>query len=193
LISKDRKGRNSQSIILTENSVELIEQSEIKLDPNFTSSVPRDFLASVSKEIRQNPGPGSYLKDQLLQDKMRALSFEVCQRYQMNPFGAGVPRFEYQKPPIKKSDQIINNGMISVKDKDVWEKRLAFQRTIELHKKLNDMRPNAVFSSTVKRESKSDVMNSTSADDRKTTTGATFKSMHRLSNHTKRSSIENNL
>ena len=63
LISKDRKGRNSQSIILTENSVELIEQSEIKLDPNFTSSVPRDFLASVSKEIRQNPGPGSYLKD----------------------------------------------------------------------------------------------------------------------------------
>jgi hypothetical protein len=136
LISKDRKGRNSQSIILTENSVELIEQSEIKLDPNFTSSVPRDFLASVSKEIRQNPGPGSYLKDQLLQDKMRALSFQVCQRYQMNPFGAGVPRFEYQKPPIKKSDQIINNGMISVKDKDVWEKRLAFQRTIELIKSL---------------------------------------------------------
>jgi hypothetical protein len=44
----------------------------------------------------------------------------------MNPFGAGVPRFEYQKQPIKKSDQIINNGMISVKDKDVWEKRLAF-------------------------------------------------------------------
>ena len=92
----------------------------------------------------------------------------------MNPFGAGVPRFEYQKQPVKKNDQIINNGMISVKDKDVWEKRLAFQRTIELHKKLNDMRPNAVFSSTVKRESTSDAMNSTAADERKTTTGATF-------------------
>ncbi len=82
--------------------------------------------------------------------------------------------------------------MISVKDKDVWEKRVAFQRTIELHKKLNEMRPNAVFTSTVKRESKFDGMNSTSADDRKTTTGATFQSMHRLSNYTKRTSIENN-
>ena len=76
--NKTHKGRNSQSIILTENSIELMEQSEIKMDSNFTSSVQRDFLASVSKEIRQNPGPGSYLKDQLLHDKMRALSFQVC-------------------------------------------------------------------------------------------------------------------
>lgn len=62
---------------------------------NFVSSVPREFLVSVSKEIRQNPGPGSYLHDQLMKDKMRALSYQVCQRYQMNPFGTGNPRFEY--------------------------------------------------------------------------------------------------
>ena len=30
----------------------------------------------------------------------------------------------------------MNNGMISVKDKEVMEKRLAFQKTIELHKKI---------------------------------------------------------
>jgi len=46
-----------------------------KPHPNFLSQVPREFLESVSKEIRQNPGPGSYLHDQLLKDKMRALSF----------------------------------------------------------------------------------------------------------------------
>lgn len=41
--------------------------------------------------------------------------------------------------------------MISVKDKDVLEKREAFQRTIEMHKKLNDMRPNYMFTSNVER------------------------------------------
>ena len=98
-----------------------------KPHPNFLSQVPREFLESVSKEIRQNPGPGSYLHDQLLKDKMRALSFQVCQRYQMNPFGTGNPRFEYQKPPKQMENSTdINNGMISVKDRDVMEKRLAF-------------------------------------------------------------------
>jgi hypothetical protein len=42
--------------------------------------------------------------------------------------------------------------MISVKDKDIFEKRQAFQKTIELHKRLNSMRPNAVFTSSVKRD-----------------------------------------
>jgi len=52
-----------------------------KPQPTYTSVTGRDFLDSVSKEIRQNPGPGSYLHDQLMKDKMRALSFQVCQRY----------------------------------------------------------------------------------------------------------------
>lgn len=81
----------------------------------------RDFLESVSKEIRQNPGPGSYMQDKLMQDKMRAMSFQVCQRYQQNPFGTGNPRFGYQKQS-KKPSQLsadMNNGMISVKDKEI--------------------------------------------------------------------------
>lgn len=58
----------------------------------------------------------------------------------MNPFGTGNPRFEYQKPQ-KKNDLStdMNNGMISVKDKDVMDKRLAFQKTIEMHKKLQEL------------------------------------------------------
>lgn len=45
----------------------------------------------------------------------------------------------------------MNNGMISVKDQEVMEKRYAFQKTIELHKKMQDMRPNAVFQSKNER------------------------------------------
>lgn len=74
----------------------VLEDSSVKKpQATYQSTVERDFLESVSKEIRQNPGPGSYLHDQLMQDKMRALSFQVCQRYQMNPFGTGNPRFNY--------------------------------------------------------------------------------------------------
>ena len=53
----------------------------------------------------------------------------------MNPFGTGNPRFEYQKQPKRSNlSTDMNNGMISVKDKDVMNKRHAFQKTIELHK-----------------------------------------------------------
>lgn len=46
----------------------------------------------------------------------------------MNPFGNGNVRFDYQKQPNKKSELSpdINNGMISVKDKEMMEKRFAF-------------------------------------------------------------------
>lgn len=131
---------------LNENSID--EMSKAKPQPTFQSSTDRVFLDSVSKEIRVNPGPGSYLHDQLMKDKMQALSYQICQRYQMNPFGTGNPRFEYQKQ-VKKSDLStdMNNGMISVKDKDVMDKRMAFQKTIELHKKIQEMQPNAIFKS----------------------------------------------
>lgn len=46
----------------------------------------------------------------------------------MNPFGSSENRFEYQKKSAER-DQVtidMNNGMISVKDKDVMEKRYAF-------------------------------------------------------------------
>lgn len=61
-----KKNLHSQSLILTENSVELFDHNESKMDSNFTSSVQRDFLDSVSRDVRTNPGPGSYLHDQLL-------------------------------------------------------------------------------------------------------------------------------
>ena len=62
-----------------------------------------------------------------MQDKLRALSFQVNQRYQMNPFGTGNPRFDYQKQSKKTHlTTDMNNGMISVKDKDVMDKRSAF-------------------------------------------------------------------
>ena len=45
----------------------------------------------------------------------------------MNPFGTGNPRFDYQKQPKKTQlTTDMNNGMISVKDKEVMEKRFAF-------------------------------------------------------------------
>ena len=53
----------------------MVEGSANKVQPSYKSNVSRDFLESVSKEVRQNPGPGSYLYDQLMKDKMRALSY----------------------------------------------------------------------------------------------------------------------
>ena len=42
--------------------------------------------------------------------------------------------------------------MISVKDKEVLEKRMAFQKTIELHKKMQELQPNAIFKSVIERD-----------------------------------------
>ena len=67
--------------LLMGGSVDFEDGSQLKMTSTFQSHVPRDFLASVSKEQKVNPGPGSYLHDQLMQDKMKALSFQVCQRY----------------------------------------------------------------------------------------------------------------
>jgi len=106
----------------------------------------------------------------------------------MNPFGGGVPRFDYQKPPVQKTEQVANNGMISVKDKDIWEKRLAAQKTIEMHKKLNELRPNAVFTSNVKRESMFDMHSMASTEDHATAPQtATLNSIQYRSNLTKMS------
>jgi len=46
----------------------------------------------------------------------------------------------------------MNNGMISVKDREVMEKRYAFQKTIELHKKIQELQPNAIFRSKIERD-----------------------------------------
>ena len=70
---------NQSSSLMHEPSYD--EMYKNRAQPAYQSVIQRDFLESVSKEIRQNPGPGSYLHDQLMKDKMRALSFQVCQRY----------------------------------------------------------------------------------------------------------------
>ena len=84
----------------------------------------------------------------------------------MNPFGHGNVRFDYQKPPNKKSELTpdINNGMISVKDKEMMEKRFAFQKTIELHRKIQDLKPNAIFQSQVQRQCSPDKAASSTQD-----------------------------
>lgn len=84
----------------------------------------------------------------------------------MNPFGHGNVRFDYQKPPNKKNDLTpdINNGMISVKDKEMMEKRFAFQKTIELHRKIQDLKPNAIFQSQVQRQCSPDKANESKND-----------------------------
>lgn len=64
-----------------------------------------------------------------------------------NPFGSSDPRFEYQKDKIDRT----SNDDLMVVDQEVADRRLAFQKTAELHKKLNDIRPNAIFQSQVKR------------------------------------------
>ena len=64
---------------LHESSID--DMTKSRLQSTFQSGVKREFLDSVSKEIRMNPGPGSYLHDQLMKDKMQALSYQICQRY----------------------------------------------------------------------------------------------------------------
>ena len=45
----------------------------------------------------------------------------------------------------------VHNQMISVKDKEVMTKRLAFQKSIEIQKKIKEMQPNAIFKSKIDR------------------------------------------
>ncbi len=62
-------------------------------------------------------------------------------------------RFEYQKAsPARESPR----EEISVVDPEVHQRRLAYQKTAELHKKLGEIRPNAVFHSSVQRDAASD-------------------------------------
>ena len=75
------------------------------------------------------------------------MAFQTGNRYLNNPFGSSDARFEYQKEKfeVQGKDDLI------VVDQEVADRRLAFQKTAELHKKLNDIRPNAIFQSQVKR------------------------------------------
>jgi hypothetical protein len=103
----------------------------------------------------------------------------------MNPFGAGVPRFDYQRQPIQKPE--VQNGMISVKDKEVWEKREALHQSISMHRKLSEMKPMAVFSSNVKREGSQQRVESNAVTEKTAPTNM-LNSMYALNSTSKRSS-----
>lgn len=55
----------------------------------------------------------------------------------MKPFGMGSSRFDYLKPTNnKKATTIDFNQMVSVKDKEIYSKRMAFLHTITMHKNM---------------------------------------------------------
>ena len=80
------------------------------------------------------------------------LNHQLSSRYHLKPFGSGSVRFEYQMPEQTKDRNTIDfNQMISVKDEDVMNKRIAFLNTIQSHKDKASQHQNAVFSSTQDR------------------------------------------
>lgn len=74
--------------------------------------------------------------------------FQTQTRYTNAPFGSPDARFDYTKQP--KNYEAPKDDLIVV-DQEVKERRMAFQKTAELHSKLAAIKPNAVFSSVVKR------------------------------------------
>ena len=121
----------------------------------FVSQLPRDNLASVSKDALSSPGPGSYIPLDNLAKTGQKIQFQTQSRYLNNPFGCADPRFDYQKPSPRNE---APREEISVVDPEVHQRRLAYQKTAELHKKLGEIRPNAVFHSIVKRDAASEGM-----------------------------------
>lgn len=125
-----------------------IGAGEQNMTSSFISPIKRDMLDHVSKELKHNPGPGSY--DTQIQDKLKTLNFQLSTRYHMKPFGSGTNRFSYQRSPFKeskKNNTIDFNQMISVKDKEIAGKRQAFLETIQMHKAQANMHQNACFAS----------------------------------------------
>jgi len=120
----------------------------------FISPIKRDIMDHVSREQKQNPGPGSY--DTQIQDKLKVLNYQLSTRYHMKPFGSGSQRFGYQKVSVdnKRNANIDFNQMISVKDKEVVGKRQAFLETIQMHKKQWNTHQNACFASAIPRGAK---------------------------------------
>ena len=52
--------------------------------------------------------------------------------------------------------KVAQNEQLTVVDQHVAERRMALQKTKQLHKQLDDMKPNAIFSSVVKRPTEND-------------------------------------
>lgn len=87
-------------------------------------------MEQVSKELKANPGPGTY--DTQIQEKLKVLNHQLSTRYHLKPFGFGAARFDYQEGATARNQRntIDFNQMISVKDRDITNKRQAFLETI---------------------------------------------------------------
>lgn len=119
---------------------------------SFYSPQKRDFLdLTVPKDQRFNPGPGTY--DTQIQDKLKILNHQLSSRYQLKPFGFGAARFEYQigSTVVNQRNTIDFNQMISVKDREITNKREAFRDTIQMHKKFANSHVSSNFASTSDR------------------------------------------
>ena len=93
------------------------------------STIDRNFLNQIPKDVQESPGPGSYVSpDKQITESLNPKNNEQREkdeeRYMKNnPFGAGDPRFCYQKAKIDRSREgptgDFNIHMAAVKDKDV--------------------------------------------------------------------------
>lgn len=103
---------------------------DVLMNNSFYSPSKRDFMEQVSKELKANPGPGTY--DTQIQEKLKVLNHQLSTRYHLKPFGFGAARFDYQEGATARNQRntIDFNQMISVKDRDITNKRQAFLETI---------------------------------------------------------------
>jgi hypothetical protein len=115
------------------------------MNASYLSNIDRDFLKfAVPKDVQETPGPGSYVnpdKDVTEAENPKTLEAREKDRERYaknNPFGAGDPRFDYQKAKIGKDREgptgDFNVHMAAVKDKEVLQKRQAIQRTLKFQK-----------------------------------------------------------
>lgn len=124
-------------------------KKEVHADSVFKSNITHDIhlSQSVSTDAKMSPGPGTYISAEMKLHKVDASSVK-------SPFGLLSPRFEYEKESLAeqvRQMKLAQNEQLTVIDQNVADRRMALQKTKQLHKHLDDMKPNAVFNSTVKR------------------------------------------
>jgi hypothetical protein len=99
------------------------------MNASYLSNVDRNFMRNIPKDLQETPGPGTYVnpdKDAVEAENPKTLEAREKdkERYaKNNPFGAGDPRFDYQKAKIGRDRDgptgDFNVHMAAVKDKDV--------------------------------------------------------------------------
>lgn len=89
----------------------------------FKSQYVRDNLASVSKDAKLSPGPGTYISQQ-----MKLVKPDASVKLAQSPFGTAQPRFEYDKEQLAeqvRQMKVAQNEQLTVVDAHVAERRMA--------------------------------------------------------------------